>query len=105
MPFAAVCAGCTSSATDPPTACSPKYSRTKARGLWSWRTSRRSARRNSSARQVLEDHAGLDQRLLTAMTRLWDKGAPLDARVLGYTAGGGSLLDNPLVGAHTQRGI
>ncbi len=31
------------------------------------------------------------------MTRLWDKGAPLDARVLAYTAGEDHLLDNRLV--------
>lgn len=31
------------------------------------------------------------------MTRLWDKGAPLDARVLQYTAGEDHLLDNRLV--------
>ena len=31
------------------------------------------------------------------MTRLWDKGAPLDERVLAYTAGDDHLLDNRLV--------
>jgi len=31
------------------------------------------------------------------MTRLWDKGAPLDARVLQFTAGDDHLLDNRLV--------
>jgi len=31
------------------------------------------------------------------MTRLWDKGAPLDARVLQFTAGEDHLLDNRLV--------
>ena len=31
------------------------------------------------------------------MTRLWDKGLPLDARVLAYTAGEDYLLDNRLV--------
>jgi argininosuccinate lyase len=31
------------------------------------------------------------------MTRLWDKGTPLDARVLGFTAGDDYLLDNRLV--------
>jgi len=31
------------------------------------------------------------------MTRLWDKGAPLDERVLAYTAGEDYLLDNRLV--------
>ena len=31
------------------------------------------------------------------MTRLWDKGAPLDARVLGYTAGEDYALDERLV--------
>ncbi len=31
------------------------------------------------------------------MTRLWDKGAPLDSRVLSYTAGEDYLLDNRLV--------
>jgi argininosuccinate lyase len=31
------------------------------------------------------------------MTRLWDKGAPLDARVLAYTAGEDYQLDNRLV--------
>jgi argininosuccinate lyase len=31
------------------------------------------------------------------MTRLWDKGAPLDARVLAYTAGEDHLLDDRLV--------
>src|SRR5262249_56743553 len=32
-----------------------------------------------------------------AMTRLWDKGAPLDARVLDYTAGEDHALDERLV--------
>jgi argininosuccinate lyase len=31
------------------------------------------------------------------MTRLWDKGIALDARVLAYTAGEDYLLDNRLV--------
>jgi argininosuccinate lyase len=31
------------------------------------------------------------------MTRLWDKGTPLDARVLAYTAGDDHVLDNRLV--------
>ena len=31
------------------------------------------------------------------MTRLWDKGAPLDARVLRYTAGEDYALDERLV--------
>ena len=31
------------------------------------------------------------------MTRLWDKGAPLDERVLRYTAGEDHALDNRLV--------
>ena len=31
------------------------------------------------------------------MTRLWDKGTPLDARVLAYTAGDDYVLDNRLV--------
>jgi argininosuccinate lyase len=31
------------------------------------------------------------------MTRLWDKGSPLDARVLAYTAGEDYVLDNRLV--------
>src|ERR1700733_12232255 len=31
------------------------------------------------------------------MTRLWDKGAPLDARVLAYTAGDDYALDERLV--------
>jgi len=31
------------------------------------------------------------------MTRLWDKGTPLDARVLAYTAGDDATLDNRLV--------
>jgi argininosuccinate lyase len=31
------------------------------------------------------------------MTRLWDKGLPLDARVLSYTAGDDHVLDNRLV--------
>jgi len=31
------------------------------------------------------------------MTRLWDKGTPLDARVLGFTAGDDFMLDNRLV--------
>src|SRR5271170_4032522 len=34
---------------------------------------------------------------MTAMTRLWDKGAPLDARVLAYTAGDDYVLYNRLV--------
>jgi argininosuccinate lyase len=32
------------------------------------------------------------------MTRLWDKGSPLDSRVLNYTAGDDHSLDNRLVG-------
>ncbi len=32
------------------------------------------------------------------MTRLWDKGSPLDSRVLEFTAGDDYLLDNRLVG-------
>ena len=28
------------------------------------------------------------------MSRLWDKGAPLDAKVLAYTAGEDHALDN-----------
>src|SRR6202789_3091722 len=39
------------------------------------------------------------------MTRLWDKGAPLDARVLGYTAGDDYLLDNRLVRYDIQPSI
>ncbi|MGN6454217.1 MAG: argininosuccinate lyase, partial [Steroidobacteraceae bacterium] len=31
------------------------------------------------------------------MTRLWDKGAPLDERVLSYTAGEDHALDERLV--------
>ena len=31
------------------------------------------------------------------MTRLWDKGTPLDARVLEFTAGEDFVLDNRLV--------
>ena len=31
------------------------------------------------------------------MTRLWDKGAPLDDRVLRFTAGEDHALDNRLV--------
>ncbi len=37
-----------------------------------------------------EQHGGF-------MTRLWDKGAPLDERVLAYTAGEDYLLDDRLV--------
>ncbi len=36
------------------------------------------------------------------MTRLWDKGVPLDARVLEYTAGEDYALDERLV-AHDVR--
>jgi len=39
------------------------------------------------------------------MTRLWDKGAPLDARVLRYTAGDDYLLDNRLVRYDIQASI
>jgi len=39
------------------------------------------------------------------MTRLWDKGAPLDKRVLGYTAGEDYLLDNRLVRYDIQASI
>jgi argininosuccinate lyase len=39
------------------------------------------------------------------MTRLWDKGTPLDARVLGYTAGDDHLLDNRLVRYDIQASI
>jgi argininosuccinate lyase len=39
------------------------------------------------------------------MTRLWDKGTPLDARVLEYTAGDDHLLDNRLVRHDIQASI
>src|ERR1700722_1810394 len=39
------------------------------------------------------------------MTRLWDKGAPLDARVLGYTAGDDYMLDNRLVRYDIQASV
>ena len=39
------------------------------------------------------------------MTRLWDKGAPLDARVLAYTAGDDYVLDNRLVAYDVRASI
>ena len=39
------------------------------------------------------------------MTRLWDKGAPLDARVLHYTAGEDHALDDRLVAYDVQASI
>jgi len=39
------------------------------------------------------------------MTRLWDKGAPLDARVLKYTAGEDHALDNRLVAYDVRASI
>src|SRR5260370_1373223 len=39
------------------------------------------------------------------MTRLWDKGTPLDARVLGFTAGDDYILDNRLVHYDIQASI
>jgi len=39
------------------------------------------------------------------MTRLWDTGAPLDARVLAYTAGDDYLLDERLVGYDVQASL
>src|SRR5271155_1898911 len=39
------------------------------------------------------------------MTRLWDKGTPLDARVLNYTAGEDYVLDNRLVRYDIQASI
>ncbi len=39
------------------------------------------------------------------MTRLWDKGAPLDARVLAYTAGDDYLLDERLVEYDVQASL
>jgi argininosuccinate lyase len=39
------------------------------------------------------------------MTRLWDKGAPLDARVLHYTAGEDHVLDNRLVAYDVRASI
>src|ERR1700736_1187986 len=39
------------------------------------------------------------------MTRLWDKGTPLDARVLGFTAGDDHILDNRLVRYDIQASI
>src|SRR5512134_557369 len=39
------------------------------------------------------------------MTRLWDKGAPLDARVLRYTAGEDHSLDDRLVAYDVQASI
>jgi argininosuccinate lyase len=39
------------------------------------------------------------------MTRLWDKGSPLDSRVLSYTAGDDHFLDNRLVGYDIQASL
>jgi argininosuccinate lyase len=39
------------------------------------------------------------------MTRLWDKGAPLDARVLEFTAGDDHALDDRLVGYDVEASI
>ena len=39
------------------------------------------------------------------MTRLWDKGTPLDARVLHYTAGEDHALDNRLVSYDVRASI
>src|ERR1700722_1285256 len=39
------------------------------------------------------------------MTRLWDKGTPLDARVLAFTAGDDHVLDNRLVRSDLQASI
>src|SRR5580692_10245375 len=39
------------------------------------------------------------------MTRLWDKGTPLDARVLAYTAGDDHVLDDRLVRYDIQASI
>lgn len=39
------------------------------------------------------------------MSRLWDKGAPLDARVLGYTAGEDHALDDRLVAYDVEGSI
>ena len=39
------------------------------------------------------------------MTRLWDTGTPLDARVLAYTAGEDYVLDNRLVGYDVRASI
>src|SRR5215510_8632100 len=39
------------------------------------------------------------------MTRLWDKGAPLDERVLRYTAGEDHALDNRLVAYDARASI
>src|SRR5260370_32772969 len=39
------------------------------------------------------------------MTRLWDKGTPLDARVLSFTAGDDYILDNRLVRYDIQASI
>src|SRR5262245_38311373 len=39
------------------------------------------------------------------MTRLWDKGAPLDSRVLRYTAGEDHQLDNRLVAYDARASI
>jgi len=39
------------------------------------------------------------------VTRLWDKGAPLDERVLRYTAGEDHALDNRLVAYDVQASI
>ena len=39
------------------------------------------------------------------MSRLWDKGAPLDERVLRYTAGEDHALDNRLVAYDVRASI
>ncbi len=61
---------------------------------------------NDRAAALGERRAGLAARDAgIVMTRLWDKGTPLDARVLSYTAGDDYLLDNRLVRYDIQASI
>src|SRR5690242_9264134 len=69
-----------------PTASSPRCSPTKAWARSSSTTSTRSPRRSSRVASLKD-----------IMSRLWDKGTPLDARVLAFTAGEDHALDERLV--------
>ena len=78
----AACRACTSSRTRKPTACCSRCSRTKARARSSSTTRKRCDPRNRRA---------------STMARLWDKGLPLDERILRFTAGEDHRLDERLV--------
>src|SRR5690606_34055672 len=86
----AACRVCTSFRTRSPTACCSKCSRTRAQ-----------ARSSSTTPST----CGPKSNRADPVTRLWEKGLPLDERILRFTAGVDHKLDERLVAYDVRASI